>query len=146
MGLPASEERATMPATASQRVSLEVVSDPHDLAPLYRRADVVIVPLAFGGGTKNKTLEAMGWSRPIVGSPQAFTGLPDELRGVAYVQTPLDADAMAGALARLAADAALRERIGRAARTYVLAEHSQARVDAAIDEVYERVLGAGARS
>jgi polysaccharide biosynthesis protein PslH len=144
MSLPAGEERAASPATASQRVTLEVVSDPLSLAPLYRRADVVIVPLAFGGGTKNKTLEAMGWSRPVVGSAQAFTGLPDELRGVAYVQTPLDADAMADALARLAADAALRERLGRAGREYVLAEHTQARVDAVIDEVYERVLRTGA--
>ena len=146
MSLPAGEERAASPATASQRVTLEVVSDPLSLAPLYRRADVVIVPLAFGGGTKNKTLEAMGWSRPVVGSAQAFTGLPRELRGAAFVQTPLDADAMADALARLAADAALRERIGRAGRAYVLAEHTQARVDAAIDEVYERVLHTGARS
>jgi len=144
MGLPAGEQRAS--AAAAQAVTLEVVSDPPSLAPLYRRADVVIVPLAFGGGTKNKTLEGMGWSRPVVGSAQAFTGLPRELRGAAFVQTPLDADAMADALARLAADAALRERIGRAGRAYVLAEHMQARVDAAIDEVYERVLRTGARS
>ena len=131
---------------AGRGVSLEVVSDPADLAPLYRRADVVIVPLAFGGGTKNKTLEAMGWARPVVGTPQAFTGLPGALAGEAFVQTPLDAGAMADALARLAADAALRERLGRAARAYVLAAHTQARVDAAMDDVYERVLGAGARS
>ena len=146
MGLPAGGGRATTPATAAKAVTLEVVSDPRDLAPLYRRADVVIVPLAFGGGTKNKTLEGMGWSRPVVGSAQAFTGLPRELRGAAFVQTPLDADAMADALARLAADGALRERIGRTGRAYVLAEHTQARVDAAIDEVYERVLRTGARS
>jgi len=82
----------------------------------------------------------------VVGTPQAFTGLPSALAGAAFVQTPLDAGAMADALARLAADAALRERLGRAARAYVLAEHSQARVDAAMDDVYERVLGTGARS
>src|SRR5450830_587368 len=68
MGLPAGEEQTATPVAAVKAVTLEVVSDPLSLAPLYRRADVVIVPLAFGGGTKNKTLEAMGWSRPVVGS------------------------------------------------------------------------------
>jgi polysaccharide biosynthesis protein PslH len=146
VGLSEGVSRAETSGSALPGVRLEVVGDPPDLAPLYCTADAVIVPLAFGGGTKNKTLEAMSWSRPVVGSAQAFTGLPDELRGVAFVQTPLDADAMADALARLAADAALRERIGRTGRAYVLAEHTQARVDAAIDEVYERVLRTGARS
>lgn len=125
-------------------VTIEMASDVPDLAPLYESAHVVIAPLAFGGGTKNKTLEAMAWARPVVGSPQAFTGIPPELRDAAYVQTPMHADLMAGALERLAADADGRARIGAAGRAYVLEHHTQERVDAAVDAVYERVLNGGA--
>jgi hypothetical protein len=148
-GRRAAEWAATARAAGSAvggfgSVKVDFISDPPDLAPLYRRADVVVAPLAFGGGTKNKTLEAMAWGLPVVGTPQAFTGLPENLRGVAWLETPLDADVLARTLARLAADSALRERLGRAGRAYVLAEHTQAHVDALMDAVYERVLGAAA--
>lgn len=54
---------------------IEYLDDVPDLSPLYRAADIVLVPLPFGGGTKNKTLEALAWGKPVVGSPQAFTGI-----------------------------------------------------------------------
>lgn len=125
---------------ANGGAAIRVVSDPPDLGPLYRAADIVIVPLAFGGGTKNKTLEAMAWSRPVVGTPQAFTGLPTDLHGRAYLEVPLSGEAIADALARLADDAALRASIGAAGRRYVLEHHTQEQVDDAVDAVYARVL------
>ena len=120
--------------------TLEYVADPPDLAPLYRGADIVIVPLAHGGGTKNKTLEAMAWGRCVVGSAQAFTGLPAGLHGAAFVETPLQASVMADTLARLTEDSTARERVGRAAREYVSRHHTQARVNLLVDQVYDRVL------
>ena len=53
-----------------------VISDAPDLDPLYRSADIVLAPLPHGGGTKTKTLEAMAWGLPVIGTPQAFTGHP----------------------------------------------------------------------
>ena len=95
------------------------MSDPPDLGDLYRRADVVLAPIAFGGGTKNKTLEAMAWGKPVIGTRAAFTGIGAR-DGVAFVCAPLRAAAMADAIARLAADPGLRAAMGVAGREYVL--------------------------
>ena len=46
-----------------------------DLAPLYTDADVVVVPLRHGAGTRIKVLEAAAFRRPIVASTPALGGL-----------------------------------------------------------------------
>jgi glycosyltransferase involved in cell wall biosynthesis len=46
-----------------------------DLRPLYAGADVVVVPLATGGGTRIKLLEAFAHGVPVVASPAAAAGL-----------------------------------------------------------------------
>jgi glycosyltransferase involved in cell wall biosynthesis len=46
-----------------------------DLAPLYGAADVVVVPLRHGGGTRIKVLEAFAHQRPVVATPVAVAGL-----------------------------------------------------------------------
>jgi hypothetical protein len=129
-------------ATVEARVrdaTVRYVSDPPDLAELYRSADVVLAPVVFGGGTKNKTLEAMAWGKPVLGSPSAFTGISAR-DGAAFVSAPLNGAAMADALARLSADALLRTALGGAAREYVRANHSQSVVDERVASVYARVL------
>ena len=99
-----------------------VISDAPDLDPLYRSADIVLAPLPHGGGTKNKTLEAMAWGLPVIGTPQAFTGLP-QLDGEAFVVDPLDPLHVARRIAVLRDDPELRLHLGLAARRYVAAAH-----------------------
>ncbi len=118
---------------------IEYVEDVPDLAPLYRAADIVVVPVAFGGGTKNKTLEAMAWGKPVLGTPQAFSGI-EARDGEAFVSAPLDGAAMAALIARLAADVRLRTRLGKAARDYVRTHHTQELVDELVWELYRKVL------
>ncbi len=113
-------------------------ADAPDLGPLYAAADIVVVPLEYGGGTKNKTLEAMAWARPVVGAPQAFTGLAAAADN-AFAVCALDAAAMAGTLEKLARDPAARTHMGAAARRYVLEHHSQERVTDSMLRVYERI-------
>ena len=100
-----------------------VISDAPDLDPLYRSADIVLAPLPHGGGTKNKTLEAMAWGLPVIGTPQAFTGLP-QLDGKAFVVDPLDPLRVANRIAMLREDPELRLHLGLAARQYVAAAHA----------------------
>jgi glycosyltransferase involved in cell wall biosynthesis len=119
-----------------------VLSDVPDLAPLYRDADVVVAPLAHGGGTKNKTLEAMAWSLPVVGTPQAFTGLT-VAAGAGYIRVPLRATEMTRALGALAADPIRRARLGQVARRYVLAAHSPELAEARAATVFDAVAGGG---
>ena len=100
-----------------------VISDAPDLDPLYRSADIVLAPLPHGGGTKNKTLEAMAWGLPVIGTPQAFTGLP-QLDGKAFVVDPLDPLHVANRIAMLRDEPELRLHLGLAARRYVAAAHA----------------------
>ncbi len=102
-----------------------VISDAPDLDPLYRSADIVLAPLPHGGGTKNKTLEAMAWGLPVIGTPQAFSGLP-QLDGEAFVVDPLDPLRVAKRIAVLRDDPELRLHLGLAARRYVAAAHGPA--------------------
>ncbi len=121
--------------------SVEYLGDVPDMAPLYRDADIVLVPVPFGGGTKNKTLEAMAWGKPVVGTPQAFTGLSVS-QGVAFLSVPLDGATMAAAVERLARPH-VRASMGAAGRAYVRRHHTQEIVDECVAAVYARVLGAG---
>ena len=126
----------------STGTDITVLSEVADLAPLYQSADVVVAPLAHGGGTKNKTLEAMAWGLPVVGTPQAFTGLALPA-GVGYLRAPLRAAEIARALGALAADTARRTRLGQAARRYVLAAHSPALAEAQAATVFDAVAAGG---
>ena len=48
-----------------------------DLRELYSRAQVCLAPLRFGTGLKIKVVEAMGYGRPVAGTPVAAEGFGD---------------------------------------------------------------------
>lgn len=54
---------------------VELVEDPETMAPLLSRAHLTIIPLAAGGGTRIKILEAMAWGVPVIATPLAAEGL-----------------------------------------------------------------------
>ena len=55
--------------------NLRLVADPPDVAPLLRQADLMLVPLFKGSGTRLKILEAWAAGVPVVATPQAAEGL-----------------------------------------------------------------------
>jgi glycosyltransferase involved in cell wall biosynthesis len=65
---PAVKALAAMPG-------VELVENPDDVAPLLSQAHLSIVPLAAGGGTRIKILEAMAWGVPVIATPLAAEGL-----------------------------------------------------------------------
>ena len=65
----------------------------------------------------------MAWGLPVIGTPQAFTGLP-QLDGRAFVVDPLDPLRVANRIAVLRDDPELRLHLGLAARQWVAAHHS----------------------
>lgn len=119
-----------------------VLSDAPDLDTLYHGADIVLAPLPHGGGTKNKTLEAMAHGLPVVGSPQAFTGLP-QLDGQAFAVDPLDPERVVQRIAALADDPELRLRLGLAARRYVAVAHAPALAEARAAALFTAVAAGG---
>jgi polysaccharide biosynthesis protein PslH len=57
------------------RSNITVTGRVDDLQPYYQRAQVVIVPLRAGGGTRVKILEAMAYGRAIVSTTLGAEGL-----------------------------------------------------------------------
>jgi glycosyltransferase involved in cell wall biosynthesis/peptidoglycan/xylan/chitin deacetylase (PgdA/CDA1 family) len=116
-----------------------------EIAAELRQADALVapsVPTREGRreGIPVVLMEAMSTRVPVVAS--AISGIPElvghEVEGL--LVPPGDARAIAGALARLAADPALRARLGRAGRRRVLAEFDLRDSAAAL----ARRFGAGA--
>lgn len=54
---------------------VSLIKDPDDIRPLLSAAHLTIVPLAMGGGTRIKILEAMAWGLPVIATPLAVEGL-----------------------------------------------------------------------
>jgi succinoglycan biosynthesis protein ExoO len=62
-----------------------------ELAPLYRRADVVVSPLRVGSGLKIKLIEALAHGKPVVATTVTAQGVAHLLTGsVALADTPQD--------------------------------------------------------
>jgi len=86
-----------------------------DVAELYSRADVFAFPSLEEGGPQ-VTYEAMACGLPVLVSPMGAGAVArDGLDGC--VRDPYDVDGWAQALRELAADAALRNRLGAAGRS-----------------------------
>ena len=102
-----------------------------DMAVELARADLVVVPLRFGSGTRLKVLEAFAQKVPVASTTLGAEGLGAQ-DGVHLLlaDTP---DELAGACARLLGDEALRARLATAA-------HELFRRRYADDVVAERVV------
>jgi glycosyltransferase involved in cell wall biosynthesis len=87
-----------------------------DLDAFYQEADIVINPLLYGSGLKIKTVEALGYSRPLVTTPAGAQGLRRESgRSFLVADTP---HAFADALLELAHSRQKRQQLSLAAHAY----------------------------
>jgi len=103
--------------------------------PFLERAQVVLAPLRLGGGMRVKVLQAMGLGKAVVTTPLGAEGL-----GPGNVAPPLAAAEAAAGIARetarLLADAAAREDLGRRARAFVLEHHGWPAYARRLEAVY----------
>ena len=97
-----------------------------DVASYYRAADVVVVPLEAGAGTRIKLLEAFAHGVPVVASPAAVSGLA-ACHGVHLLVAEGPA-AQAEATARLLLDDELARRLAAAGRELIERSYSHAAV------------------
>lgn len=118
-----SERAALESAAASLGVRLRCVGFRDDVAPLLAAADIVAVP-SRAEGLGIAALEAMAAARPVVAS--RVGGLAEVVQEgeTGLLVASEDVPALAATLGRLAADAALRDRLGRAAAVRVRERHS----------------------
>ncbi len=112
-----------------------------EVAPYYAAFDAMILP-SGNEGTPVSAIEALAARRPVVAT--RVGGVPDVVRdGEDGFLVDLGAvDQLAEALARLAHDPALRERMGEAGRSRVLARYSVERLVDDMDELYRSLLAA----
>ncbi|HYH46617.1 MAG TPA: glycosyltransferase, partial [Thermoanaerobaculia bacterium] len=88
-----------------------------DIRPWFERAEVFVVPLRIGGGTRLKILEAMAMGLPVVSSRVGAEGIEArEGEEIVLADTPAE---MVQALAALAGDPARRAELGRRGRALV---------------------------
>jgi len=104
-----------------------------------RTLDVFVLP-SFAEGTSKSVIEAMAHGLPIITTNVG--GLPDLLTPeVGILVPPGDSVALAGAMQCLASDAALRKRMGQAARERYLKLFAPHAVLSMLIDTYARVAG-----
>jgi glycosyltransferase involved in cell wall biosynthesis/aminoglycoside phosphotransferase (APT) family kinase protein len=111
-----------------------------DLPSALSTAQVGLAPLDSGGGMKLKVLQYMAAGLPVVGTAEAFAGLPDP-GAFALVSTAPSMDDMPALVARLQDDASLRRRLGAAGRRLVETEFSWATAAGLAQNAYRSVRG-----
>jgi glycosyltransferase involved in cell wall biosynthesis len=97
-----------------------------EVREVWARASIALLPSSYGEGVPKSLLEAASCGRPIIASD-----MPGCREVVAHGETGLlvplrNAAGLAGAIATLAADRALRRRMGEAGRARVCAEFADA--------------------
>ena len=107
---------------AQQTADVEVTGVVDDVRPWIDRADVVVVPLRIGGGTRLKILEAMSMGKAIVSTTLGAEGL-DVVPGRDLLIAD-DAAAFVVQIGPLLDDPGLRRRIGVSARQVVSTRYS----------------------
>jgi glycosyltransferase involved in cell wall biosynthesis len=139
---PSSGLRSLAAATAD----VEVTGSVPDVRPYLARAEIAVVPLRVGGGTRIKIPEAMAMRKPVVSTTIGAEGLPFRAgRELCLADEP---DDFAETVLTLLRDEPLRTAIGAAARKTVVEKHGWDavvdKVEAVLDQVISRAAcGAG---
>ena len=108
------------------------------LDDVYKQAGVFLTPIRHGGGSKLKVLEAMAAAMPIVGTPQAFSGLAIADLPVAEIH---DSDeALADAVVRLLNDMDFSKILSNNAREWVKRHHDWEVVIDKLETCYKEII------
>jgi polysaccharide biosynthesis protein PslH len=109
-----------------------------DVRPHLAKAEVVVVPLRIGGGTRIKIPEAMAMAKAVVSTPIGAEGLPfRDGREIRIAEQP---EQFARAAIELLNNAPLRNSIARTARDEVVSRHGWEAVVARVEHILEHVL------
>lgn len=117
-------------AIAAKTISVEVTGAVPDVRPFLSQAEVVVVPLRVGGGTRIKIPEAMAMAKAVVSTPIGAEGL--HFRRDHEICIAEHPENFAEAVVELLTKPCLREAIGSAARRSVISNHDW---DAAVDSM-----------
>jgi glycosyltransferase involved in cell wall biosynthesis len=124
----------------SRRPNLKVLGFVEDIAGLWARAHIAVLP-SYREGLPLSLLEAAACGRPLVATD--VPGCREIARpGVNAFLVPLDdIEALANAIDRLARDPQLRREFGKAGREPVEPKFSSERIGRDVVALYRRLLG-----
>lgn len=122
----------------SREADIEVVDSPPSVAPFYAAADVAIVPLRAGGGTRIKILEALSHGVPVVSTSLGMEGL--EAEPGKHLLVGDDAESFAGCCLTLMEDAGERRRLAGAGRTLFEEKYSADALESVFARVYAKLI------
>jgi glycosyltransferase involved in cell wall biosynthesis len=117
--------------------SVRLAADVVDVTPYLDRAAVVAAPIAIGGGTRVKVLEALAAGKAVVASPRATEGVGAR-NGVELLVAEGDAET-ASAIIRLLEDEPARRAMAGRARAWAERELSWSTMAARYEELYARL-------
>lgn len=106
------------------------------VAPFHAAADVAIVPIRAGGGTRIKILEAFAHRVPVVSTTIGAEGI-DAIDGE-HLLIGDDAESLARACLRVKSSPALAHSLAERAATLCSAAHGAAAIEKAIGDIYRR--------
>jgi glycosyltransferase involved in cell wall biosynthesis len=126
----------------SQDGSVEWLGQVDDVAGLYARSHIVVLP-SYGEGLPRSLIEAAAAGRPIVATdvPGCREVVRDDYNGI--LVPPRDPARLADAIAELTGDRHKRMEMGRRGRELAVAEFSTRRVIADTFQLYREMLGDG---
>jgi glycosyltransferase involved in cell wall biosynthesis len=117
---------------------IEFTGRVEDVRPYSRLADVFVVPLRIGGGTRLKVLEALAMQVPVVSTRLGAEGL--DLSDGVHLRLADDSSAMAQAIAELCACPDGAREMARRGRERVLGRYDWRSVTYSLGRYYEQVL------
>jgi glycosyltransferase involved in cell wall biosynthesis len=121
--------------------AVTVVGRVPDMEPELARADLVVVPLRVGSGTRIKILESFAHRIPVVSTTLGAEGLDVE-DGV-HLLVADDPDDFAAACGRLLTDVGLRKRLVDAAEDLYLDRYQWASAKGRIGQIIAQLTGPG---
>jgi GT2 family glycosyltransferase len=105
------------------------------LANTYAEARVVAAPLRFGAGVKGKTVEALRFGVPVVGTPIAFEGIFEDTEAIGIQGNT--AQELADGIIQMLLDPAECARIANEGAKYVSEKFSESAAQDAILGIFE---------
>jgi glycosyltransferase involved in cell wall biosynthesis len=119
---------------------VELVANPVDLAKHYAWADLAVIPLRAGGGTRIKLIEAFAHGVPVVATRIGAEGVAAEDR--IHLLLADSSEALADACAELLSDAELAGRLSASALQLVESNYAHDRGVSIIRAAFRKCYGA----
>lgn len=143
-GLSATIVGRNPPASLSDKISarklpVTLTGFVDDIRPYVAAADVYVIPLLVGSGTRIKAFEAMAMARPVVSTTIGVEGL--DVTDQEHFLRADDGAGFAAAILRLLDDAALRDRLAGNARRLIEERFSWSRVAEQFETICLQTMG-----